>query len=245
MNSARAYKLAVGVLFPAFIVAVIVLVIVFRQSLWAFFTSPEDVQEWVSGYGILAPLVFVAAQVFQVVIFIVPGEVTQIAAGYLFGSVLGTVYSLLGILIGSAIDFWLARLLGRTFVEGLFGTDKVAQFDRFSESRGPQTAFFLLFVIPGIPKDILVYVAGISSMRFWSFLLVSMAGRLPGILGSAVVGNSAAQQRWVLGGVIFGIALILFVLGVLFRRRLQRLVTKLTGGGDDSSVLTESERQPD
>lgn len=228
MDSARAYKIAVGVLFPVFLVAVVVLAIVFRQNLTAFFTSPEDVQAWVAGYGLLAPLIFVGVQVFQVVIFIVPGEVPQIAAGYLFGSVLGTIYSLIGILIGSVIDFWLARLLGRTFVEGVFGSEKVAQFDSFSQSKGPQTAFFLLFVIPGIPKDILVYVAGISPLKFWTFLLVSMAGRLPGILGSAVVGNSAAQERWVLGGVIFGVALILFTLGVIFRGRLQKLVTKLT-----------------
>jgi len=216
----RGFKTAVGVIFPLFVVAVIVLAIVYRSSWLAFFSSRANVQQWIASYGAVAPLVYIAVQVFQVVIFIVPGEVIQITGGYLFGVVPGTVYSLIGIGIGSAIDFFMARLLGRAFVEGVFGDDRVARFDRFTSASGPQTGFFLLFVIPGIPKDILVYVAGISRLRFPFFLLVTMGGRLPGILGSAVIGDSIAGERYVLGAVVFGVALVLFVLGVIFRARI-------------------------
>lgn len=235
MQRGRGFKIAVGVLFPLFIVAVVVLAIVFRSSWMAFFSSRTDVQEWIASYGAVAPLIYIAVQVFQVVIFIVPGEVIQITGGYLFGIGLGTLYSLIGITVGSGIDFYMARLLGRSFVEGVFGENQVARFDAFTSSRGPQTAFFLLFVIPGIPKDVLVYVAGISRMRFGQFLLVTMAGRLPGILGSAVIGDSVAAGRWVLGAVIFGVSCLLFVLGVVFRRRLVLWVQRVLHGDDKAA----------
>jgi uncharacterized membrane protein YdjX (TVP38/TMEM64 family) len=228
ITSARIYKIALGMLFPAFLIAVIVLAVAVRHNLWTFFTSTEDIQAWIAGYGAVAPLIYIGVQVFQVVIFIVPGEITQFVAGYLFGIFPGTVYSLIGITIGSAIDFGLARLLGRAFVEGVFGAERVARFDTFTENKRPQTAFFLLFVIPGIPKDILIYVAGISRLRFWMFLFVSMAGRLPGIVGSALIGSSAAEQQWVLGGVVFGVSSVLFVLGVVFRDRLHQLLESIT-----------------
>jgi uncharacterized membrane protein YdjX (TVP38/TMEM64 family) len=216
----RGFKIAVGLLFPAFVIAVLVFAIVYRSTWLAFFSSRADVQEWIASYGAVAPLVYIAVQIFQVVIFIVPGEVIQITGGYLFGITAGTIYSLVGIGIGSGIDFYLARALGRAFVEGVFGDARVARFDTFTSARGAQTGFFLLFVIPGIPKDILVYVAGISKLKFRYFLIVTMAGRLPGILGSAIIGDSIAGGRWVLGAIVFAVAVILFVLGVVFRSRL-------------------------
>ncbi len=220
MQRGRGFKIAVGVLFPLFVLAVLALAIIYRSTWLAFFSSRADVQEWIASYGATAPLVYIAVQFFQVVIFIVPGEVIQIT-----GIAAGTVYSLIGIALGSVIDFYLARFLGRAFVEGVFGDDQVARFDAFTSARGPQTGFFLLFVIPGIPKDVLVYVAGISRIRFPYFLVVTMAGRLPGILGSAIIGDSVAAGRWVLGSIIFGISVILFVLGVVFRARLVKWVS--------------------
>ena len=227
MQAARAYKIAVGMLFPLFIVGVLLVAWYTRGSWTAILDSRVDAQEWITQFGAWAPLVYIAVQVFQVVVFIVPGDVVQIAGGYLFGVAGGLVYSLIGIAIGSAIDFYVARLLGRTFVEGVFGAERVAEFDRVSSSSRARTGFFLLFVIPGLPKDVLVYVAGISTLRFPAFLLVTMTGRLPGILGSAIIGDSAAQERWFLSVFVFGLAVVLFALGVLFRRRVQHWVDGL------------------
>jgi uncharacterized membrane protein YdjX (TVP38/TMEM64 family) len=227
MQRGRAYKIAVGLLFPLFIVAVLAIAWVTRESWTTILDSHVNAQEWIAQFGIWAPLVYIGIQIFQVVVFVVPGEVVQITGGYLFGVLGGTIYSLIGIGIGSAIDFFVARMLGRAFVEGVFGRERVAEFDRVGESSRARTGFFLLFVIPGIPKDVLVYVAGVSTLRFPAFILVTMAGRLPGILGSAIIGDSAAQERWFLSAVIFAIAVVLFALGVLFRKRLQNWVDAL------------------
>ena len=237
----------VGLLFPLFVLGVLLVAWQTRESWTVILDSRVSAQEWITQYGFWAPLVYVGVQVFQVVIFVVPGDVVQIAGGYLFGVVPGVIYSLAGIALGSAIDFSVSRLLGRPFVEGVFGAERVAAFDRVTESSQARTGFFLLFVIPGLPKDVLVYLAGVSTLRFPSFLLVTMAGRLPGILGSAIIGDSAARERWFLSAFVFGLAVVLFVLGLLFRRRLQRWVDAVlerrsaTGGPRSAAA----DRKPD
>jgi uncharacterized membrane protein YdjX (TVP38/TMEM64 family) len=88
-------------------------------------------------------------------------------------------------------------------------------------------SFFLFFLIPGIPKDILCYMAGLSVMRLHIFLFFSTLGRIPGIIGSALIGDAAADRRWILAGTIFFVAAVLFVLGFLFREQIQRLLEEL------------------
>ncbi len=215
-----------AVIFPLFITAVIVAVILFREEIWQVFFSSETIRDTVASWGVAAPLSFIALQFIQVVIFVIPGEVPQIAGGYLFGMLLGATYSVIGIVLGSAFNFLLARIFGIRFVRALFSREQLGKFETISTSSRAQIAFFLLFVIPGIPKDILCYVAGLSPMRFPAFLFVSMVGRLPGIIGSAGIGGAAAASRWVVAGIILGVASLLFVLGLVFRERLQGFVER-------------------
>ena len=93
--------------------------------------------------------------------------------------------------------------------------------------------FFLLFLIPGIPKDVLCYVAGLSPLRFPFFILASMVGRLPGIIGSALIGNSAAQKKWVLAAIVLGAAVVLFAAGFFFRERIEKLLRRIGSRGKE------------
>lgn len=206
---------------PLFLAVILVPVLLYRHDIWRLFTSVKRLEEWVRASGPLAPLVFIAVQVFHVIVFVIPGEIVQIAGGYLFGIWPGTLYSVAGILIGSPIDFYLARLLGVPFVNALFSPEKVEKTRTLLGSRGSKAIFFFLFLIPGIPKDLLCYVAGLTPLRFRFFILASMAGRLPGIIGSSLIGNSAAEKRWILSVSIFVAAVILFMAGFLLRGRIE------------------------
>jgi uncharacterized membrane protein YdjX (TVP38/TMEM64 family) len=208
--------------FPLLLAAVIVPAIVFHSEIWRVFSSVRELQQWVRASGALAPLVFVAVQAVQVIVFIVPGEIPQIAGGYLFGVLTGTLLSLAGILAGSTAAFFLARMLGVPFVHALFRPERIQRIERLLASRGSRVVFFLLFLIPGIPKDILCYAAGLTPIGFPFFILASFAGRLPGILGSALIGDAAAGRRWLLVGIVSGAALLLFAAGFLLRPRIER-----------------------
>ncbi|HEY9593010.1 MAG TPA: TVP38/TMEM64 family protein, partial [Spirochaetia bacterium] len=93
------------VAFPLLIAALVVPVIVWHGELWRIFASGQRLREWIAGWGAWAPLIFVGIQIVQVVIFAIPGEVTQIAGGYLFGGWLGLLLSVAGITIGSTLAF--------------------------------------------------------------------------------------------------------------------------------------------
>ncbi len=213
-------RIAGAVGFPLLMAVLIATVIVFREPLWSVFSRPESIRSWVDAWGMAAPLVFVAVQIVQVAVFIIPGETVQIAGGYLFGFWMGAGLTVLGIAGGSVINFWVGRSLGRPFVGRLFKQKRLDRIDHIAGSAHAQTGFFLLFLIPGLPKDILCYVAGMSSFRLPVFLLISMTGRLPGILGSALMGSAAAERRWALSIGLFGLATVLFVLGLALQRRI-------------------------
>ena len=227
-------KIAALTAFPLFIISTLVVFWIFRYEIWELFKSPERIKEWVGAQGIIAPLTFVGLQILQVVVFIIPGEVPQIAGGYIFGMWNGILLSVIGILIGSVFNFYMARLLGVPFVRTLFGGMQLSRFDRIVRSPRAQTAFFLLFVIPGIPKDILCYVAGLSPITFPAFVAISTLGRLPGIVGSAGMGDAAASSRWLLAGSIAIGATGLFIAGLIFREKLHRLIERYTAKGRES-----------
>jgi uncharacterized membrane protein YdjX (TVP38/TMEM64 family) len=224
-NSPRRVLALVG--FPLLLACLAALVIVFRRELWQLFSSRDRLEQWIEGWGAAARLAFVGVQALQVIVFVIPGEVPQIAGGYLFGVLQGTALSVAGILVGSTVSFFLARLLGRPFVTALFSGEQVARIEKLAASRGARIVFFLLFLIPGIPKDILCYAAGITPMGFLYFAGISTLGRMPGIVGSAVMGSAAASGRWVLMAVVAAVAAALFAAGLVLRPRIQRWLEAL------------------
>jgi len=232
--------------FPLFIGLIVALLIVFRSELWALFKDREAIRSWIGGRGLLGPLAYMGLQVLQVVVFVIPGELVQVAGGYVFGFGLGSVYTVVGIALGSLVNFYAGRLLGRPFVESLFAREKIEQVERATGSGKGAAGFFLLFLIPGIPKDVLCYVAGFSKLGFPAFLAVSMAGRLPGILGSAYMGSAAYSGSWRTAIIMLVAAAALFALGLLFKDRIQGAMARVLGGregGRDGRVGGEDGRE--
>ena len=213
--------------FPLFIGLIIALVLVFRDELWGLFKDREAIRVWIGERGVLWPLAYIAMQVLQVVIFVIPGELVQVAGGYVFGFALGSLYTLVGIALGSLVNFYAGRLLGRPFVESLFARERIEEIERVTGSGKGAAGFFLLFIIPGIPKDVLCYVAGVSRLGFPAFLAVSMAGRLPGILGSAFMGSAAYTGAYRSAIIVLAVAAALFALGLAFKGKIQELIARL------------------
>lgn len=213
--------------FPLLIISLVVVTIIYQKEIWSVFASTEALKAWIASLGFIAPLAFVGLQCIQVIIFVIPGEVPQIAGGYLFGLWRGSLLSVSGIIIGSAVNFLLARLLGVPFVRLLFSPERIDYAGRIATSPRARISMFLLFLIPGIPKDILCYGAGLTPLPLHVFLLISTLGRLPGILGSAFMGGAAAEEKWIIAGAVFLVASLLFLLGFFFKKRILFLLEKL------------------
>lgn len=215
-----AHRLVALAAYPLLFAAMLAVILLFREQIWTIATRPEELRSWVDGFGAVAPLVFVAVQALQIIVFVIPGEVPQIAAGYLFGIAGGLALTVAGSAIGSAVAFVASRLLGIEFLRAILRGEQLERLQQMASSPRATITFFLFFLIPGIPKDVLCYVAGLSRMRLSLFLVIATVGRLPGVVGSVVMGDAAADQRWLFAGIVMAIALALFGTGVLFRARL-------------------------
>lgn len=227
MKRTVAGRLSAIIAFPTLIIAVLACASIWSDRLWLLFRSAESVRSWVEGRGAAAPLAFVALQVLQVVVFIIPGEVVQIAGGYAFGFGGGILWSSVGILLGSLVNYAIGRLAGRPFVTSLIGSDRMARIDSATVGGRAITGFFLLYVIPGLPKDALTYLAGAGKLPFVSFVCVSTLGRLPGIIGSAWMGSAAWERDYVSAMAVSGVAAFLFFVGLFLRKRLFAVIGRL------------------
>ncbi len=135
----------------------------------------QTLRQW----GILAPVIFIALQALQVVIAPIPGDVTGILGGYLFGEWLGLIYSTLGLTVGSVAAFGVGRWLGAHYVRTLVSQETWDKMGFIVEAEGAILCF-IIYLIPGLPKDMVCYLFGMSPMPLWVFTLVSTLGRMPG-----------------------------------------------------------------
>jgi uncharacterized membrane protein YdjX (TVP38/TMEM64 family) len=168
-------------------------------------------------------LVFIIIQIFQVLIAgALPAEISGFVGGYLYGPVLGAIYSTIGLSIGSWLAFLLSRTFGLRLVRRLVRPSIMDKYDHFIEMRGPLVCF-ILFLIPGFPKAALCYIVGLSRMNIWTFMGVSTAGRLLGTILLSVSGDSFRALRiWVLV-LIMALLAVFFLLAYIYRDRLLKM----------------------
>ena len=205
----------------------VILVVVGTVALWRTGTlrelsNKEQIIQSLREDGIKGPLLCVAAQFVQVVIFVIPGEITQFAAGYVFGVWRGLLYSSVGILLGSAFNFYFARLVGRPALETIVNPSTVARIDLQFAKAKTKTAIFFLFLLPGAPKDALCYAAGFSHMRVLEFLVISGFGRLPALFASLLVGSRLYSGNLIFLITIGLLATLSFLGYYLYERRRRR-----------------------
>lgn len=213
-------KIVPIVFFPLLLLFIALIPTLFSIDIFAVSASVESVQSWVERYAAYAPLAFIFIQLLQVVIFIIPGEITQIAGGFLFGVAYGTLFSIIGILLGKMISYGIGYIFGKQSIISLFRAERYQKLYTLLQSPKAHLAIFLIFLIPGIPKDLFTYVAGAFRIRFVDFLLLSMSGRIPAIIGSAYVGALVQRQQWI-GALIVVIVVVLIIgMSVIFRNRL-------------------------
>jgi uncharacterized membrane protein YdjX (TVP38/TMEM64 family) len=167
--------------------------------------EPRALRAVVLGFGPFAPAVFVLLQATQVVVAPIPGQVVGLVGGYLFGPTWGTVYSLLGVAVGSTVVFVLSRRYGRPYVKRMIVPETLDEFDDFVDSAG-LPGLFLVFLIPGLPDDAVCFLAGLTRIPIHRLVLVAVVGRAPGFLLVAVAGADLAAGRataalWLLGAV--------------------------------------------
>ena len=192
------------------------------RPLIRFVREPERFQAWVDAQGVRAPLLFVGMVVLQIVVAIIPGEPLEIAAGYAFGALEGTLLCLIGALVGRVAVFLLVRRFGVRAVEVFFPLEKLQSL-RFLQNEKKLTFWvFFLFFLPGTPKDVLCYIVGLTKLPLRSWLIISTIAPIPSIITSTIGGSALGMGRYTFAAAVFGATLAISAAGLLVYRRVSR-----------------------
>jgi len=163
--------------------------------------------------------VFILLQIVQVIAAPIPGELSGFIGGYLYGPFWGTLYSTIGLTIGSWLAFILAHFFGEPLLEKVVKKEVFEKFDHFMEHRGLLVSF-LLFLIPGFPKDYLCYIMGMSRIPVLTFIIISTVGRFFGTAMLSISGNIAAREQYALLAVVALAAVVVSLLAWKYHDRI-------------------------
>ncbi len=191
-------------------------VMVKYRALARFYSSKREVKHFLARSGPYAPVVFITLQALQVVIAPIPGEATGFLGGMLFGTWLSFIYSTIGLTLGSALAFGLARWLGLPLVRRLVSDEVYHKFD-FLARTGGELVTLILFLIPGFPKDYLCFILGVSPLPFRTFLLLTTFGRMPGTWLLSVQGAKVGSGYYLEFVIFLTLAALAAFLGYIFR----------------------------
>ncbi len=185
-----------------------------------FVREPERFRAWVDSSGFVSRVVFVGMVVFQLIIALIPGEPLEMGAGYAFGALEGTILCIIGCVIGSALVFLFVRRFGVKLVEVFFPREKIRSLRFLQDSRRLNLLTFIVFFIPGTPKDLLSYFIGLTDMKLGTWLCITAVARIPSIVTSTVTGDALGLKDYQFALIAFGVTLALSLLGILVYRRL-------------------------
>ena len=194
--------------------------VLYGPELLAFVADAPRFRAWVDSSGLWGRVAFVGMVVFQLIIAIIPGEPLEMGAGYAFGAVEGTLLCILGCVIGSALVFLFVRRFGVKLVEVFFSREKIRSLRFLQDSRRLNLLTFIVFFIPGTPKDLLSYFIGLTDMKLGTWLLITGVARIPSIVTSTVTGDALGLQNYQFALIAFGATLLLSLGGILVYRRL-------------------------
>jgi len=137
--------------------------------------------------------------VVQIFLPILPGEPVEVLAGMSYGPIGGLLVIFLGAFLSSLIIFTLVRKFGKSFIYSFISKEKIEKLENsklFSDPKRIDTILFILFFIPGTPKDLFVYLSGLLPIKLSRFLIISTFARFPSIISSTIAGSSLVEGNW-------------------------------------------------
>lgn len=212
---------------PVALVAVLVVLTVaaYQTDFVRFFLDKARLARFIDSLGVWGFAGFIFLQVVQVVMAPIPGEATGFLGGYLYGPVLGILLSTIGLTIGSYIAFSLSRAFGRPFTDRFVDKSVMSRFDYLLHHKGVFLVF-VLFLIPGFPKDLLCYMLGLGHLSTLEFLAIASVGRLLGTLLLTLSGHYLRDKAYVPLFLMAGFAVVIVILTIVYKDRLEAMLRR-------------------
>lgn len=214
------------------ILTLLALVAVIGAVAWVYFAKiqpiyesmggAEGLRDWFQAHTWLGRIAFLAMTVAQIVIAFIPGEPLELAAGYAFGAIEGTILCVAGIVLGSALVYGLVKTLGMRIISVFFSAEKIRELPFWQNRQRLELIAFILFLIPGTPKDLMTYAIGLTPMKLHRWLLITGTARLPSVITSTMCADAIAMGDYRMAVIMLGISGLMALAGVLYYRRSQK-----------------------
>ncbi|MGZ6231008.1 MAG: TVP38/TMEM64 family protein, partial [Syntrophales bacterium] len=199
-------------------------------KLWDLFQDRHQLKKVIKSFGPYSPLAFILLQVIQVVVAPIPGEAIEFLGGYVFGVWGGMVYSMIGLILGSGLAFGIARIFEKQAIERFVSPELRKKFDYLIGHEGVILSF-LLFLIPGFPKDTLCYILGLTPMHWGIFLIISTIGRIPGTLMATLQGAKVFEHQYMLFLILLGISALIILVFYIYHDEIHQWIKKMSKAG--------------
>ena len=192
------------------VVVGIPLMIYFRNpEVIHLFTDREALNKLLSEHENKGMLIYLGIQIVQVIISVLPGQLTQMAAGYVFGGIKAYLISIIGAFIGTIIAFNLSKYLGKDIITLIFKEKNINKFVNMMDSSKAFVAIIVIYLIPGLPKDVFTYAAGLTHYKALKFTIISVIARSPAMIGSLAFGRMLREENYI------GMVILCVVIGAL------------------------------
>lgn len=191
------------------------LTIIFWNPIVNIVSEPMKTRVFLAQFGILAPIAFMTISLLQVIFAPVPGQLTGAAGGFAFGIFWGTIYSLVGVTIGSFIVLVLSRKFGRPFVEKQVDKRTLDKFDNLIK-KGGIPIIFAIFLLPFFPDDLILYIIGLTQIRIRTIMIVTSIARIPTFIILSAIGDGISYNN---PTIYLVIGILLLIAGILYVKR--------------------------
>ena len=185
--------------------------------------SPEAFQEYVSEHRITGSLLMMGMIMLQVIVAFIPGEPFELCAGFVFGWFPGTILCLAGSVLASALVFFAVRKWGIKIVGAFFSEEKISKFSFLKNEKKLNKIIFILFLVPGTPKDLLTYIVGLTPMKLSSFLILSTLARIPSVISSTITGDLTQTGNYLFAVIVYGAVFVISAIWIILSRKRENL----------------------
>lgn len=182
-------------------------------------------KERIINSGFVGFLMLFGLQFAQIFLFIVPGEPIEILAGVCYGGLWATIFIMISSAIISIFIYWLVHKFGRKFIYEFVDSKKIRKIEKSKVFKNPQTIrfiIFILFFIPGTPKDLLTYIAALLPIKPLEFIIISTIARIPSIVSSTFAGEKLLEGNWKFSLIIYGITFLIVGIVVFIMRKFDK-----------------------
>lgn len=215
----KTVKIVILILIILFCIGLTIVLVPFINSL-----RTEEGKEWVENImnelGIFGPVVFIIAEIAQIILAFIPGGPVEIIGGALFGPIKALIFCEIGIFLATIVVYNLVKRFGKPIVNMFVSEDKFQKFKFLNDEKKLELVVFVFLVIPGTPKDVITYIASLTDIKPLRFYILAAVARIPALTLCVLFGDSLQERNYSLAITVFLITAVIGISGILLNNRI-------------------------